>query len=315
MDIVIDILLPIFGIAALGYGAARMGWFSESAEEGVSFFVFNFAVPFMLFRTIATTDLPDSIPWSLFLSYYIPALLVYGSSALVARLVFGRDIMGAILTGMGSSFSNTILLGLPLILLAYGEHAALPFFLILSIHGILFFTGTTILLEAARNRGSGSLAGTGGQIFLGLVKNPILWGLFAGMVTNLAGLTLPVPLARISETMQGAVLPCALFALGSSLNRYGIAGRVKQSLVQVTFKLMVFPALVYVAGTYVFPLDPLWVQVAVITAAQPNGVMVYIFSQRFGTAQALATTSTFLSTVGSIFTLWGILWLFQVSAQ
>jgi len=64
-------------------------------------------------------------------------------------------------------------------------------------------------------------------------------------------------------------------------------------------------------GTYIFALDPLWVQIATITAAQPSGVMVYIFSQKYGTAQALATTSICLSTIGSVFTLWLILWLFQ----
>ncbi|HAE03168.1 MAG TPA: AEC family transporter, partial [Rhodospirillaceae bacterium] len=95
--------------------------------------------------------------------------------------------------------------------------------------------------------------------------------------------------------MQGAVLPCALFALGSSLKRYGIAGRVVQSMVQVSLKIMLFPLLVYLAGTYMFSLDPLWVQIATITAAQPSGVMVYIFSQKYGTAQALATTSICLS--------------------
>lgn len=311
LDIVINILLPVFGIAAIGYAAARMRWFAESAESGVSNFVFNYAVPFMLFRTIATTDLPDRMPWDLFGSYYLPAFTVYGIGMALGRFVFGRDAMGAILTGMGSAFSNTVLLGLPLILLAYGEAAALPFFLILSVHGLLLFTGTTIMLELARSAG-GSLAGVPAQVVLGLIRNPILIGLAAGLTANLAGLELPVPVARIAETFQGAVLPCALFVLGASLKRYGVAGRVVQSLAQVSLKLLVFPALVYLAGTYVFDLDPIWVQIAVITAAQPSGVMVYLFAQRYGTAQALATTSIFLATVGSAFTSWAILWLFSL---
>jgi malonate transporter len=313
MEIVIDILLPVFGIAALGYAAARLGWFGEAAEAGVSTFVFNFAVPFFLFRTVATTDLPDAIPWDLFGSYYIPAALVYGLGFVLGRHVFGRDAMGAALTGMGCAFSNTVLLGLPLILLAYGEEGALPFFLILSVHGIILFTGTTILLESARGT-AGSLPDLAGQVILGLVKNPILIGLAAGMATNLSGVQLATPVDRIAETMTGAVLPCALFVLGSSLKRYGIAGRVLQSGVQVAIKLLVFPALVFVLGTHVFDLDPLWVQIAVITAAQPSGVMVFIFATRYGTAQALTTTSIFLSTVFSVVTLWAILWLFRGGA-
>lgn len=310
MDIVINILLPVFGIAGLGYFAVRMGWFSEASETGVSTFVFNFAVPFMLFRTVATTELPATVPWGLFASYYLPAAMVYAVGTLIARFVFGRDIMGAILTGMGCAFSNTVLLGLPIILLAYGEDGALPFFLILSVHGLLLFSGTTLLLETAKSAGTG-LSGVLRQVVLGLARNPIILGLIAGLTVNLGGWALPVPVERIAQTMQGAVLPCALFVLGASLSRYGIAGRILQSAVQVTLKLTVFPGLVFLLGTHVFALDPHWVAVSTLTAAQPAGVMVFIFAQRYGTAQALATTSIFLSTVGSVFTSWAILWMFS----
>ena len=310
MDVLINILFPIFGIAMIGYFAARMGWLSSSAESGISGFVFNYAVPLMLFRTIARTDLPDSIPWDLFLSYYLPAIAVYAVGILLARFAFGRDWMGAVLTGMGCAFSNTVFLGLPVILLAYGEKAALPFFLILSVHGLILLSGTTILTEIVRS-GDGGLSRVPVQVANGLIRNPILIGLVAGMVTNLAGWTLPLPLDRITETMQGAVLPCALFTLGASLKRYGVAGRVVQSALLVSLKLAIFPGLVYLFGTYLFDLDPNWVQIAVLTAAQPTGVMVFIFSQRSGTAQALSTTSIFLSTVGSVVTLWVILTLFH----
>jgi len=311
MEIILNILLPVFGIAAIGYGAAKLGWFSEQAEGGVSNFIFNFAVPFMLFRTIANTDLPDRIPFDLFGSYYIPAFIVYGIGILAGRAAFGRDWQGAILTGMGCTFSNTVLLGLPIIVLAYGEAGALPFFLILSVHGLLIFTGTTILLEIARSE-SRSPAALIAEVVKGLVRNPILIGIGFGMVANLGGIEIPGPLDRIVETMQGAVLPGALFVLGASLSRYGIAGRITQSAFLVATKLAVFPVLVFLFGTYIFGLDPHWTAVATITAAQPAGVMVYIFASRYGTAHALATTSIFLSTVMSVATNWLILWYFGV---
>lgn len=313
MDVLINILLPVFGVVALGYAAARIGWFSESAEEGVSAFVFNFAVPFMLLRTVSNTQLPESIPWDLFGSYYIPAFSVYGFGMLLARHVFGRDRMGAILTGMGCAFSNTVLLGLPLILLAYGEDQALPFFLILSVHGIVLFTGTTIMLEAAKG-GSHKLSDLVQQVLIGSIRNPILLGLVAGLTLNLIDLSLPGPIDQIAQTMTGAVLPCALFVLGCSLRRYGIAGRLTQSLTLTALKLIAFPLGVFLLGTCVFDLDPIWVQVAVITAAQPSGVMVFVFAQRYGTAHALATTSIFLSTIGSVVSVGVILWLFRDGA-
>ena len=51
---------------------------------------------------------------------------------------------------------------------------------------------------------------------------------------------------------------------------------------------------------------------AVLLAAQPTGVNVYLFAQRYGTAQALASTTIFLSTAFSIFSLPVVLYLFGI---
>lgn len=311
MEIIIDILLPVFGVVGLGWISARMGWFSTAAEQGVATFVFSFAVPLFLFRTLATTDLPDDPPWDLFATYYIPAFAVYGLGFLASRYIFKRDPLAAVLNGMGCAFSNTVLLALPLVLLVYGEKQALPFFLIFSVHGLIFFTGTTILAEIAKGAEQASGRAVASQVVKGLVYNPILLGLVAGLAINLTGVGLATPIDRIAGTMQGAVLPCALFILGASLRRYGFAGRLSQSIVQVSAKILIFPALVYVLGAYVFDLDPLWVQVAVVTAAQPSGVMTFVFAEKYGTTQALATTSIFLGTVMSVPVLWAIFFLFQ----
>ena len=49
-----------------------------------------------------------------------------------------------------------------------------------------------------------------------------------------------------------------------------------------------------------------------LLAAQPTGVNVYLFAQRYGTAQALASTTIFLSTAFSIFSLPVVLYLFGI---
>jgi malonate transporter and related proteins len=53
---VLAIVLPIFVLIAVGYLAARRGWLSETAQKGISEFAFNFAMPALLFRSIATAS-------------------------------------------------------------------------------------------------------------------------------------------------------------------------------------------------------------------------------------------------------------------
>ena len=316
MIILLDIMLPIFGIVVFGFAAARLGWVSDSVTDGVATFVFNFAVPAMLLRTIGTTELPASPPWGLFGSFYLAAFAMYGGGMLLGRFAFRRPPAGQTLTGMGCAFGNTVMVGLPVVLAAYGDSAALPYFLLLSVHGIIFFTLTTALLEtqtAARAAaGDARLAALPAQVARALVTNPILIGIALGYAANLSGIGVPDPLNRICRTLQDAVMPGALFALGATLVRYGVKGRVFQSIVVTAAKILVFPALTYFLATQVFRIDPLAAQMATLMAAAPLGIMVFVFAQKYETAQAVSTSSVFLSTAASLFTLWGLLALFEV---
>lgn len=312
VEIVFNIILPVFGVVVIGYGATRLGWFSTEAEKGLGQFVFNFAVPLMLLRSIGTADLPASVPWGYFLSFYLSIGIIYALGIILARYAFGRSFGGQVITGFGNGFGNNVLLGLPLIITAVGEKAALPFFIILSVHGLILFTTTTLLLELDRNKDGQKIGAFIRQVGKSLITNPILLGIYAGLILNLSGIGVPGPLDPITELIGRAVTPCALFSLGASLTKYGIAGRVGQSIVMVTCKLILLPLMVYGFATYVFDVDPFWRMIAVLMAAQPSGVMVYIFAQRYGTGQAIATTSIFLSTTASLFTLTGVLYLFNL---
>lgn len=312
MEILLNILLPVFGIIAFGYGAARAGWFPEAAEKGVATFVFNFAVPLMLFRTIGTTVLPVEVPWGLFGSFYGAGLIIFASGFLAARYAFGRSFSGQAITGMGFAFGNSVLIGLPLVITAYGEAKIVPFLILLSVHGVTFFSITTILLELGAKKEGGGLLPVAGRIARNLALNPVLIGIAAGLFCNLSGIGIADPLEALARLMQGAVAPSALFVAGAAMVRYGIAGRMGQSFVMVGAKLIAFPALVFLAGRYLFGLDALSLQLAILLAAQPVGVMVFVFATRYGIGQAMATTAIFLSTPISAVTLWAILYIFDV---
>ena len=311
MDIVIDIVAPVFGVVLLGYLATRIGWFSEQSAASLSSFVFNFVIPLFLFRTFATRDLPETVPWGLFGSFYLSVFAAYGLGILVGRTVFGRDLMGATLTGMGCCFGNTMMLALPLVLRTFGDEGSIPLFLLLSVHGLTLMTGTTVLLETGRNAGA-ALYSLPGKVLSSIVTNPLMLGLALGLSFNFTGLDIPTVADDFFIIMQGAVLPCALFAMGATLAQYGFKGRLGQSIFVVAVKCALLPAMVYLLGAHVFHLPPVWTMTAVLVAAAPSGVNTYLFAQRYGTAEAIASTSIFLSTAFSVLSLSAILYLFDV---
>lgn len=302
MDIIFGIILPIFGTLGIGYAAARFGAFDEAANRGLSVFVFNFAMPLMLFRSIAQTELPDSMPWGYLFSYFGGTFAVFGAGMLVGRHLFGRSLDEQGVLGLGGSFSNTAMLGIPLVITAYGPDAALPLFALIACHSLILLPPTTLLIEAARGEGQ-SVATLLWTLFKGVAATPIIWGLSAGLVFAMAGIPLPGPVESIARGIGAAAAPCALFALGASLTRYRLSGNLREPLALVGLKTLLHPLLVWLLARFVFHVPDLWVVVAVTLAALPAGVTPYLFAQRYQACLSTAASTVFLSTLWSVLTL------------
>jgi hypothetical protein len=205
------------------------------------------------------------------------------------------------------------LLGLPLVLLILGDKGSLPYFILISMHALSLFTVTTVLLESSRHRDASPLSMIY-KVFLSLLKNPILLGIVGGITLNQLGLPLTGALDTTAGYLQNAVAACSLFALGASMTKYRIAGQLTQSITVVLAKNIAFPLCVYYSCSQVFTLSAHWTFIAVLMAAQPTGVNAYIFAERYGTAQALATTTVFLSTALSLLSIPVLLYIYQSGA-
>ena len=195
-----------------------------------------------------------------------------------------RPWTGRTISGFSCSFGNAVLLALPLALLTLGNAGMVPFLILIAVHGLGYFTVTTALLEYGR-RQDRPLNRLPSGIARGLATNPIILGLVVGVAMNRLGLSLPGPLDRTFEHMQGAVTPCALFSLGASLTRCRIAGGLAEPLFAIAVKNMLMPILVWVLAVRVFGLPPTWSQAAILLAAMPTGVNVYLFAVRYGAAR------------------------------
>lgn len=310
MDIIFGIILPVFGTLGLGYAAARIGVFDEAANRGLSVFVFNFALPLMLFRAIAQAVLPDALPWGYLLSYYLGAFAVFGLAMLAGRLLFARRLDEQGVLGLGASFSNTGMLGIPLVMTAYGPSAALPLFVMIACHSLLMLPPTTALIEAAQGGKQTTVA-----LLVNLLKSvgstPIIWGLSAGLAVALTGLAIPEPIDAVAKSLGAAATPCALFALGASLTRYSLGVNLREPMVLVALKAVVHPLLVWVLATRVFDVPQLWVVTAVTLAALPAGITPYLFAQRYNACQSTVASAVFLSTLLSVLSLSVLLFLLR----
>ena len=276
--------------------------FGEGAATALASFVFYFAIPVLLFRHMATTALPDAIAWGYLGAFYGGTAVAFGLGMAIARTAFGGPFERQAIIGFGCAFGNSVLLGIPVVLTGLGEAASLPLFLLLAFHSALLFTVITVVLEIGGARRE-ELREVPKKALRGLAGNPILWGLLGGIAFNLLGLTLPGAVERWSALVAGAAVPCALFSMGASLRAYRIAGALRVALVMVALKLVVCPLAVWALATFVFDVPPLWAKVAILLAAMPVGVNVYLFGVRYGAGQAESASAILLSSILSIATL------------
>jgi len=312
MDIAISLVLPIFGVIGLGYAASRSGLMSNAAIDGLDVYVFTFGIPSLLFRSLSHTELPASLPWGLWISYYGAMLAIWAVGSLISRFVIGRPPADAIILGFGGGQGNVVMLGLPIILTGFGQKAGVPLFLLLTFHGLILITTATLLLEFARAK-EGEHVGVGRILLAGVkssLKNPVIIGLGCGVIYGQLGVPLPEIVDKTLEMVGRSAIPCALFVLGGTLTRYHIRRSIGSASMTVLFKLVAHPALVFVLTYYVFHLEPLWVSVATVLAGMPTGVYSSILANRYQAAPGAASSAVLMATGLSLVTLTVLLKLF-----
>ena len=291
--------LPFFGLIGLGWAAGRTGFFTPEATAWLTKFVFYFALSAMLFRFSADLSLGEILDWNFVAAYLWGTLTVYLVATAIG-FVRARPLDEIAVESQVAVIGNTGFLGVPMFALLFGREAVGPLMLLLAVDLIVFSSLIVILITGSRD-GRLRLAVLR-TVGLGLVKNPMIVSISAGLAWSALDLPFPEPLESFVSLLGGAATPGALFAIGASLagksaERLSVAGYLS------AFKLVVHPAAVAFAALVVFPVEPFPATVMIAAAALPVAGNVYILAQHYGVAPARVSASILISTTASIVTL------------
>ncbi len=306
----LEIILPVFLLIGLGYLAALRGIFSSDNCDVVMRFSQTFAIPALLFSAVARLDLAAVFQPQLLFSYYSGTATVFFVGSIIAHYVFKRRPGEAVAIGFTAMFSNTVLLGLPIIERAYGADALQPVYAIIAIHAPFCYILGITTMELARAGGQ-PLGVTFKHIFHEISTNALTIGIALGFVVNLTGLSLPQFVWSPIQLLVSAAIPAALFALGGILVRYKLADRFAETVFVLTLRLFVHPAIAYVLSKHVFAMPIEFVRAAVLVAAMAPGVNVYIFANIYDRAKGVAANSVIIGTATAILSI--SFWLFILS--
>lgn len=296
MDAILNSVLPVFGIIALGFVFAKLNLVTEGTARGLTQFVFMLAIPALLFRTVAQMPPQDAAPWRLWGAVFGGLLIVWVLTALIAKRTESLSASGGAAASMATSFGNVALLGTPLVLAHYGKEAAVPAGLILSIHAAVLWLAATLHREFAVHAGAVSWGSVGRELLANLTTNAIVLALAAAGLWRLFGLGLHPVADRMLEMLSQASIPSALFALGLSLATYSLRGQWGGVAILIVLKMAIAPLLVYGLLKLMTPIPELWVKVAIIFAAMPTGANAFLFAHKNDEAVAPVSASIAIGT-------------------
>jgi malonate transporter and related proteins len=299
LDLVM-IVFPVFGLIGIGYIARQMGFVSERMGEGLSEFVFTLSVPCLIFRTLVRAEIPAVQPWGYWISYFAGVAVVWILATLIGKRFFGIKGVSGVVAGFSAGQANTIFVGVPMILKAYGDEGAVPLFMLIAVHLPVTMTLATVLAEGRQ--------ASPFVILRRLATHPIVIGILAGSALRPIAPIVPAPIWQIMDLLASAAVPCALISMGIALRRYGLKMGWKLPTVISALKLVVHPLVVLLLATQVFEMPPVWAGVAVLFASCPSGINAYLFAERYGEGVALASSAVTLSTILALGTT--LLWLY-----
>lgn len=298
---ILNVVLPVFALIALGYGAVRLRLFPAEGTRALVAFVNNFATPCLLFRGMLTSDFSATFNPAIIVPFYVGSLTSLLVGALVARRFFANHPGESISSGFSAMFTNTVLVGIPIIQRAYGGGALPTVFSIIAFHAPGLITLGMLVMELARRDGA-PLGRTLVIALTRIVQNPLLWGVVLGLIANRTGLQLPEPAMAFLDMMSAAVLPAALFGLGGALNEYRISESWPQATAMSILKLVIHPAIAYALMVPILHVPMEFARYGILLAAMPAGINVYVFATYYERGINVATNTILISTVAAVLT-------------
>ena len=302
-DPVFSALLPVVLLIAIGYIAGRAGWIRAEATRDLSNLVFMVLTPALLFRTMSTVHV-EQLDFKPVAMYFVAAALLFA-----AMLVWQGLNRRATVLALAATFSNTVMIGVPLVGLAYGQAGLVTLFTLISVHALVLLTIATVVLELAVAREAAASGARVGQhlmlTVLGAVRNgiihPVPLPIIAGLLFAQTGLVIPGLIDKPLLLLSNAFGPIALVLVGVTLTHVRVGDHLKGALGLALIKNLAFPSLVAFMS-WSFGLSGMSLSVMIVAAAMPIGANVFLFSQRYRVAEELVTASVAVSTALALLT-------------
>ena len=295
LNFAILITAPIFCILGLGILFKRIGWVTDEFAKLGSDLVFKVTLPCLLFVKLAQTDFLHGLPVE---------LVVYALIATVVLFLFLDRLIAPRLSQpldrgvfvQGAYRSNMGIIGLAFCLSAFGEGVVTIASIYLAVMTTLFNVLAVITLS--RHQEQQVKPGKIGHVLMGIIKNPLILSICAGVLISLSGIQVSKILLETGGYFAQMTLPLALLCAGASIRLREF--QASPSLYgSVLAKLLLVPLLITLGGVAI-GLRGESLGVLYLMCASPTAAASYPMAQAMKANHHLAAAIIAATSLGSM---------------
>lgn len=298
LDILVNIILPIFLLIAAGYAVDRAFRLDMQTLSRLNFHV---TVPALVLIKTLEAKLDPAL---------LGAVALFTAVHFVLLRLAGRALFGArslrrweVILSMGAIFYNAGNFGIPLAQLAFGSLGASVMAIVMTVQNFITFTWGLWWMDSGKRNLRQSVAG--------LVKVPVIWAVLAALALLWLGIELPPPISAPLSYLADGAIPLALLTLGIQLSRSPLVGRLTPLVAVTGMRLLISPLVAFALVAAWDALAPGALDsiraVLIVAAGLPVAVNVYVLAVEYNRDTTLAAQMVVWTTLLSAVTLTG--WL------
>lgn len=298
--------VPVFLMMILGIVFRQIGWIDEVFAAKMNQFVFRVSLPAVLFIDLAGVDFVEAWNPKFVLFCFAVTFLCILVSALLSLLLKERTLRGEFI--QGAYRSSAALLGIALIQSIYGTSGMAPLMIIGSVP--LYNIMAVVVLAFFQPGQSGIDGVVLKKTLKGIVTNPIILGIVAGLLWSLLGIPIPKILNKTVSGIGATATPLGLMAMGATFNFRQALGKKKPVFAAAFLKLVGWCALFLPLGVALGFRQKELVAILIMLGSATT-VSSFVMARNMGHEGVLSSGVVMLTTLLSGFTITGWLWILR----
>jgi hypothetical protein len=308
LNSVVSLALPFFGLILLGYACGRRLRYPEAGLQWMSFFIVYLALPALFFKLIAEAPFEQLNNWPFVIGTTLSTFAIFVLSFLVGMIALRGQVREATIGAVAGAYPNIGYMGPGLTLAVFGQEAIVPTALIFVFDNILLFTLVPLLMSFG---GAQKMPALEMAWFIArrVVTHPFNIAIAAAILAAWLHVDLPTPIDTMLTFLKNAAAPCALFLMGVTVALREVRTVPGEIPVLLAIKLVLHPLVVWIVLSAIGGFRHEWVMVAVLMAALPPALNVFVLANQYRVYVERASTAILIGTAVSAGTVTLLLWL------